>query len=475
MFKRLMTKYLLTSMALIIISHSVLGGILFVLTERYSFAEKDSIMTKNVRQVAKLTSEVATQYDTTEYMDFYLSTVIFMATGSNSVIIVTDEQGEVNLTSDSTVIPLGTQLPESMIRYVENIEYRGMSSLGNLFESKMYIVGTDIHLDTGTYFGAVFSISNARGYSDLLKDIIRIFFGASVWVLALTVLGGYFMAKSLVNPLKTMSNAARSFAKGDFSVRVPVKGRDEMSELSMAFNNMADSLATMEQMRRNFIANVSHDLRTPMTSIAGFIDGILDGTIPEQESRQYLMRVSDEVKRLSRLVKSMLEISRMEAGENQLNPESFDLCEVASQVVVSFENAIEEKKLDVEVDFQNDVMSVYADRDAIHRVLYNLVDNAVKFCNEKGKLEVRLSDVNHFIRCEVYNTGKGIAQADIPFVFDRFYKSDKSRGLDVKGMGLGLYIVKTIVDRSGGSIGVESEENQYCRFFMVLPKKPPKK
>jgi signal transduction histidine kinase len=267
-----------------------------------------------------------------------------------------------------------------------------------------------------------------------------------------------------------MSRAARSFAQGKFDVRVPVTGRDEVAELTIAFNNMAQSMQNLETMRSSFVANVSHELRTPMTTIGGFIDSILDGAIPPDKHEYYLTVISGEVKRLSRLVTSLLDISRIQAGERKFNKTPFDVCEMGRRILISFEQKIDEKHLDVEFDCEQDKLYVYADHDSIYQIFYNICDNAVKFSKEEGVLRVRIHrNAEGKVCVSVYNEGAGIAAADLPLVFERFYKSDKSRGLDKSGVGLGLFIAKAIMDAHGEPIWVESEEGKYCEFKFILP------
>ncbi len=252
-------------------------------------------------------------------------------------------------------------------------------------------------------------------------------------------------------------------------MRVPVKGRDEVAELAVAFNNMAESLNNYDTMRNTFMSNVSHDLRTPMTSISGFIDGILDGVIPPEKHEYYLGLVSAEVKRLSRLVSTLLDISRIQAGERKFTMTGFDICEMGRQILISFEQKIDEKHLDVSFLCDEEKLLVTADRDAIYQILYNLCDNAVKFSAEGGALRIEIRrQKNRKVLISVYNEGQGISPADIPYVFDRFYKSDKSRGLNKSGVGLGLFIAKTIVEAHREKIWVESEYGKDCCFNFTL-------
>ena len=211
----------------------------------------------------------------------------------------------------------------------------------------------------------VFASSSAQGLTDFMSEILRVFLLSVLVMMVVIFVLAYIVSGSLTRPLREMAKATEAFARGDFSVRVPVNERDEIGKLAMAFNNMADSLAQQETVRRSFIANVSHELKTPMTSIAGFIDGILDGTIPQEKERHYLTIVSDEVKRLSRMVRSMLNIAKIEAGEMKLKPTVFDVNEVVLSSIFTFEQMIEKKHLDIRGLEEGKVM-VEADEDLIH-------------------------------------------------------------------------------------------------------------
>ena len=224
-------------------------------------------------------------------------------------------------------------------------------------------------------------------------------------------------------------------------------------------------------MRRSFIANVSHELKTPMTSIAGFIDGILDGTIPQEKERHYLTIVSDEVKRLSRMVRSMLNIAKIEAGEMKLKPTVFDVNEVVLSSIFTFEQMIEKKHLDIRGLEEGKVM-VEADEDLIHQVVYNLLENAVKFVNEGGYIEVSYTVEQKRTYIHIKNSGEGIPKEEISKVFDRFYKTDRSRSMDKTGVGLGLYIVRQIVNLHQGEVIVRSVEGEYCEFSFSVATAP---
>jgi len=279
----------------------------------------------------------------------------------------------------------------------------------------------------------------------------------------------YVLSKRITSPLKQMTDAARDISSGNWKTRIHLKGNDEIKVLADSFNQMVDNLENLEKMRRDFIANVSHELRTPMTSINGFIEGILDGTIPDDKQRYYLNIVKDEVKRLYRLVSDLLDIARMESGETKVNLTEFDICEVIRLSVIQLQQFIEDKNINFRANFEQESMHVYADRDAIQRVMLNLIHNAIKFTPEGGSISVAVRDVKGKAEITVSDTGQGIPEEDLPFVFDRFHKADKSRGKDKTGVGLGLYIVKNILKAHNENITVESEYGNGTTFTFSLP------
>ncbi len=327
--------------------------------------------------------------------------------------------------------------------------------------------------------GYILVVSTAETWNTLMNTTVRSVTVAALWISLAALIAIYFITERTVAPLRDMSRAVKRMAVGQYDVRVRVHGRDEVAELAVAFNQMAESLENLERMRNSFVANVSHDLRTPMTTISGFVDGILDGVIPPEQQKHYLTVVLGEVRRLSRLVTALLDVSRLQAGDRKFDMKPFDVCEMGRQILISFEQKIDSKGLDVEFQCDEDNMYVLADMDAIHQILYNICDNAVKFASEGGKLRMSFTwsvegaSRHHKAVVTVYNEGQGIPPEDIPFVFERFYKSDKSRGLDKTGVGLGMFISKTIIEAHGESISVDSEYGTYCAFTFTLARTEP--
>lgn len=278
----------------------------------------------------------------------------------------------------------------------------------------------------------------------------------------------FILTRRMVKPLTEMRQAASRIASGDFSKRITIRGEDEIAELSRSFNYMVDALENLENTRRDFLSNISHELRTPLTTIKGFLDGILDGVIPPENQNAYLSIVRDEVRRMEKLVNDIMDLARFQAGDTRLNITVFDINEKIRRCVVNLQQMIVNKNLDLMAEFETERLYVRADPDAIQRVLLNLLHNAVKFTPPGGRIIVRTYAKNKAY-VEVEDTGPGIPKEDLPHIFDRFYKTDKSRGLDKAGVGLGLAIVKNILLSHNEGIKVESDEGKGSKFTFTLP------
>ncbi|MBQ1372330.1 MAG: HAMP domain-containing histidine kinase [Oscillospiraceae bacterium] len=324
--------------------------------------------------------------------------------------------------------------------------------------------------------GGVRYILSTRSDSAVFKQFakairINAFVVLAVMLLAVPLV--WVIGRRQMQPIKQMTAAARKMAHGQMDVRVDVDHTDtaELNELAVAFNNMAQALAKSEQKRQEFVANVSHELKTPMTTISGYMEGMLDGTIPEQQHPKYMEIIAGEVKRLSRLVRSMLEISRLQdQGVPPERKRNFDLCQTVGEVLLSFEQKINSKALNVETDLLDQGARTLADPDAITQVVYNLIDNAVKFCPREGTLGLKIAQTKRGkYLVSISNTGPTIPPEELPLVFDRFHKTDKSRSVDRDGWGLGLYIVKTIVLSHEEDIYVTSRDG-VTEFSFTLPR-----
>ena len=478
MQRSIFKRYLSITMGIIFLSFTMLGGVMMVFFGRYWRQEKKDLLTQNAASIAQIASRYLHEKTPGKYELQSEPLMGFIASFSTSIdadIFITDLDGVVLLGNYACSKVEGMeQAPAFYVDKAAQGMYEGRSNFEGLYRENYYIIGVPMRAtEDGPRVGVVFATTSPASMNAVQLGAFRIFLLAAVAALAVSFCVVGLFAYRLVHPLRLMSLAARSFGGGDFSVRVPVTSQDEIGQLAVSFNNMADSLSNSEGMRRSFIANVSHELKTPMTTIAGFIDGILDGTIPAGEQEKYLHIVSDEVKRLSRLVKSMLDLSRIDSGEMKIHPSLFDITHTVVATLLTFEQSIDEKQIEIQGLEDASPIQVYGDPDLLHQVVYNLVENAVKFTNQGGTIRVLAIDSVDRTTVMIENTGPGIASDDLPMVFDRFYKGDKSRSRDKNGMGLGLYLVRTILHLHGGDIWVSSVQGEYCRFEFYLPKPKP--
>jgi len=466
---KLFKKFFLTTSLIIVFSLAVMMMILSFVLNDYIAQSKHSTLLKCCQEVTEYVTDVGESGEKLE-IEQLAGTVSSIADVSGSEIFIADNNGKVIVCSCAEWIETGSCLHNSStISYNDFIsgaskDGMGLSTLG-IYKSPHYVAAKPLYEN----YGAVYSTASVSTVSNLLSAVVKLYLISAVLPILLMFVSIYAMTYRMTKPLKMMSEASKAMAKGDFSKRIPVMSDDEIGELSMSFNMMTNNLAQLEGMRRSFVANVSHELKTPMTTIGGFIDGILDGTIEEEKQQYYLSIVSQEVKRLSRLVQSMLSMARLESGEFTLKPEVFDLRELLCTIVISQEQRIEKSGIKIiGLDELQDV-SVNADKDLIHQVIYNLVDNAIKFNVNEGEIRFSLKTEGKKAVFTITNKGEGIPEKDMPFVFERFYKVDKSRSASKNSTGLGLYIVKTIVTAHGGSIMVAGRENDFTSFTVTLP------
>ena len=485
MFKSVFSKYITTFVVIMLICFIAIAAVVNVTFSQYTVGMK--------RDMIEMCSTLVVNYieddcGVTDAYEFERATnkqyndirayctgispikneLIFMISDTNGYILITDSN-----------VPKGyiqNDVPAEDMQEIRRADGLVEVELEDVFATRHFSYAAPITGSSGEFLGAVIISTASTSMENMAGVFARIIALTTIWSMTIVLVAVYFISDRVSAPLKDMNRAAKRFAQGKFDVRVPVRGRDEVAELAIAFNDMAEKLTTVEEMRRGFLANISHDLRTPMTTISGFIDAILDGAIPEERENEYLELIGGEVRRLSRLVSQLLDISRIEAGDRKFNPQPFDICEMARQILIANEQRIEAKRLDVEFECDDDNMYVNADKDAIHQILYNICDNGIKFAYEGGKYRIAINEHDKKVYVSVYNEGKGIAPEDLPYVFDRFYKSDKSRGLDKTGVGLGLYICKTIISAHDQDIWVESEQGKDCRFVFTLePCDPPKR
>ncbi|MBE7010742.1 MAG: HAMP domain-containing histidine kinase [Ruminococcaceae bacterium] len=471
MFKKSIFTQLFSSTVLVVLCcFVVMGTLMYGLLGNYLAERQDDELTYIAEQLADFTLYLAKQ-NVNYPKDSYQMNIDALSRSTDTFIVVLDADGT---TITTTTIDGSVSLrPEIYAEVLEGKRVRYVGTLGGLFSTTTYSVGIPLRIGQDGIGGAIFVSKPAPEVHQLRADIIRIFLFSVCLVLVVALIVIYVVSKRITSPIKALSRAARDIATGQFDRRVESDAGGELAELGETFNKMAASIEQLETMRSSFVANVSHDLRTPMTTITGFVQGILDGTIPPEQQNRYLSIVLDETKRLSRLVTDLLDISKIEQGSYKPEMREFDINEMIRLTVIKLEKRITEKNIHLSIGFQSDNNRVLADKDSIQRVLTNLMDNAIKFTDENGFIDITTGpDGKGKVFVTVQNSGIGIEKKDLAHIFDRFYKTDKSRGLDKNGTGLGLYIAKSIIQGHGENIWAESKPGEFTRMSFTLAPAP---
>ncbi|MBQ9994100.1 MAG: HAMP domain-containing histidine kinase [Clostridia bacterium] len=500
--RTLFTKYLFVTSAIIIISFILFATVLSSTVATKWQDEKQQLLAENIQSIAlRAGNYIVPQASTDESgnVDYQFSSAassslrgamavigqslaadLFLVDTQNNVLLCAEDDSQ-NVSEDGEPACIHRDaIPENFVRDAitsadksHSVDYRTTGTLGGIYSEKQFIVAVPIITKdpdgNDIIVGVAVAVSTAKGISEFRSEIVNIALFAVIIASLVSFAAVYFITYQQVKPLRQMASAVGKFAGGDFSVRVPVTDETEVGQLAAAFNSMSASLASSETMRRSFIANVSHELKTPMTTISGFVDGILDGTIPKERHTHYLNVVSAETKRLARLVRSMLDLSRIDSGDMKLNKSRFNISKTVTSTLFTFEQMIEEKKIEVQGIENLRPMYVFGDPDLLHQVIYNLLENAVKFTNTGGYINVRVYSKERNAYVRIANSGIGIPSEELPHVFERFYKTDKSRSVDKSGVGLGLFIVKTVIGLHNGGIEVRSSEGKYCEFEFHIP------
>ena len=389
---------------------------------------------------------------------------------AEAYLFFTDNDGRVLIASSPEMLT-AQAVPDEMMKKAAASGadyYHVFGTLDGVLTEKSYITVSEMCDERGSQSGWIFLCSSGRQLTEFKQQFWSNFLlSACVMLLCASILTKLLMRK-LTDPLQKVTDAAQRFGGGDLSVRVEgVEGEGEVADLARTFNRMADNIQTNDNSRGQFMGNIAHELRTPMTTIKGFVDGMLDGTIPPDMQNHYLQLVSEETGRLARLIQNMLDLSKLESGEYQVNARMFNIWDTLTGVALSAEQRINDGMIEIEGLTMDEKALVYADPDLIHQVVYNLLDNAIKFSTRGTAIRLSIQTKGRKAYVSVRNIGETIPPDELDKIFDRFHKSDRSRSLDKEGVGLGLYIVKTILNSLKETITVTSE-NGVTEFTFTL-------
>ena len=467
-------KEYLSHFILIVVAFALAGGVFYYQMSSYALRAKQAELRTTVQSLAEQ-SKLMQGTDSDVIRELYMLSIARIAKEDELTVLVTDDKGDVQMAAQpngASYTISGYHVPREIVEDVtKNGSYAAVGSVGVLTEATSYTVGSCVRDSEGSVAALIFVSCQDPATAGVVRHSTQTLVLILLVTLAVMLIISFILSQHITRPIKNIAAAAKEFASGNFDVRVPEDNRCyEIDELAVSFNNMARDLDQLEELTRGFISNVSHEFKTPMTTIGGFVDGMIDGTIPLDQRDKYLKIIAEETKRLSRMVNRMLDAAKIQSGELILSPAPFDFTEMTAQILLSFEQKIEKKKLDVQCDLE-ERLTVMGDRDHLYRVVYNLTDNAVKFIEDGGTLKLKVHQEGQLCVFAISNTGIGISAEDLPHVFDRFYKTDRSRSMDKTGAGLGLYIVKNIINLHGGEISVRSGGGE-TEFEFTLPLAP---
>ncbi len=470
-----MGKSLLLKLSTIFIATTIsifvfFGAIVLYFSMRNFIDDEFDNLSHNVLYAAEVTEEHLSSNEF-KYMDRESIESFYAMLGNSisSMFFLCDADGRILVCSEgeSCRHMIYRVSPEILAELAQG-EYLESETLGGIYDTSHFTAAVPLIDDNNTFIGGVFASNDTSSVDDYLSNIWVLFLFSAILTMLVALPIIYIIVTRMLKPLRQMTKATVAYSEGDFSVDIDYGGDDEIGVLALSFNKMKTSLSELEAMRRSFVANVSHELKTPLTIIDGYLSAIQNGAIAKEEQSRYITIVTEETKRLSRLIGSLLNLARIEAGDNPLEKRPVEISAVIFDVLFSFERVIDEKGISVEGLSEIEKQNCLCDRDLIYQVIYNLVDNAVKFTKEGESITVRtyLQDKKCYI--SIKNSGTSIQSKNISKVFDRFFKEDESRGIDKSGVGIGLYLVKTITELHGGDIIVKSEEGQYTEFIFSL-------
>lgn len=445
MQRGLVRRYFTMCCSIILTSIILLGVIFMVFAAQYFKEDKLGALEKNAKYAAEMTERYIISVDGRYQLvnnALLTSSWIPMAKALDADIYLANLSGDVLLcTHRSTCNHMVYGIEEEMIQKVKNSGcYTEVGKMGEIYKSSYYTAGVPLTLSDGQIAGVIFASSSAQGLTEFMGDILKMFLLSALVMLVVTFALVYVVTGNMVRPLREMLKATEAFAKGDFSVRVPIREQDEIGKLSMAFNNMADSLAQQETVRRSFIANVSHELKTPLTSISGYAEIMMNGLVQPSDMGRFSGKIYQEAQRLITLVGDIIRLSQLDEEKAQLEKQPVDLHMIASEVVKRLQDVAKKNQITLMLTGKPTVVN--GNPQILDEMIYNLCDNAIKYNKPFGEVEVNVSMAKEHPVLTVEDDGIGIPVDDQARIFERFYRVDKSHSRQIGGTGLGLSIVK---------------------------------
>lgn len=465
--RSLLKQYFLISTAVILLSVIIVLGVLLLVSSGLIFDKYETVLETSVSKAISKTQTVMAERQGAGKQAANIE--LYEISKNDDVdLFLLDETGTVIIGTGESVLKY-SQIKEVFNKYIaeeKNYEKTYLfSNLEGFLNNKYHIEAVKF-----SYNGKTFNMIGVVPHElELSSSQIVLIIFAFILLILMNTIAAYFMARHVSKPISQMTRLADSIGKGEFVDKVPMSGIAEFHQLELALNELAESVQKNDEIRNQFVSNVSHELRTPLTSISGFVDGIIDGTITAEREPQYLKLISQEVKRLTRLTKLMLNLEQLESGAIKPVMININIIGIIVDILNTFEKRINEKGIQI-LGLDVGTVTIFADNDMIYQVVYNLIENAIKFTTENGYIEFGFNDDADYIYISVRNSGEGLTEGEKERVFNRFYKTDSSRGKDSVGVGLGLNIVRSIITIHNGTIDVDSVLGDYTQFTFSIPK-----
>jgi len=472
MKKSLFIRMLLVYLLIIFMSLTLLGGIFYGnLRNQFLYGQMD-IMIENAQEINEWATEnYYARMTDAEFQGRLLQkaeaehTVVWLVSGLEKVYMIADPEGksavDETFSSQSLRKFCDAASEGNYARYISDVDHS--------FKNQVMSVAIPLTVED-TIVGTIVVHREMKdmdtGMGALSGQVVFPVLVAVAFAFVLV----FFLSRYIVKPIREISYAAGELSRGNYDWRVQPRTHDEIGELAQSFNKMAEDIKLQDSLRNTFIANVSHELRTPLASTQGFIQGMLDHAIDEADRDKYLEIVLGETKRMNVLISDLLSLAKLESGQFPIELSEFDINELVRRCIIMFEQRIEDKNLEVNIQLSEEKMMVWADEDRISQVVTNLVDNAVKFSEESGELKIWTDSVGDKVYVNIADTGEGIPAEEQAYIFERFYKVDKSHSRNKPGTGIGLSLVKRIITQHGEKISVQSEPGKGAAFTFTLSK-----
>ncbi len=474
LFTRMLATYLTVTLGMLLLS----GVTVATLLRGYYLRDKREQMTQELAIISQLCQNEARSLSFSDGTEHELN-LIARHYGA-CIRIISADGGEKSYYTDSkwgeTAATRYTFDQINSMLYASNRYDAAKPNFSTQNGTMRVLTATQPILADGVPIGlAVISLDNTAMQTSMGMMYLEVILVCLIAIL-IAVIAVYYTTSMMTRPFMEINDIVQQYSKGDYNIRIPVSSTSEASQLAVSFNSMADQLKDLEATRRSFVANVSHELRSPLTSMRGFLEAMQDGTIGEEDYEKYIGIVLSETRRMSGMVNDLLDLARIESGRTALKLELFDINELIRRTLITFEARIYEKAMEVDVKFAQEQYYVEADSAQISQVLRNIIDNAIKYSPDGARLRIATYAMRREIYVSIQDSGPGVPEEDIPHVFDRFYKVEKAHTpTKQSGTGLGLSIVKRIIDQHGQTITLNSGKGKGCTFTFTLKRAPAQK